>query len=1439
MCLKNRHKMGLVGVWPRPHYSFSRLQHRNPRRKKRRICGGKRSSLCRWFCSADISTRLAKHLRHLTIIHDDGTLTDPESIMPGGFENSSMKTSFSLSSLQPSSMTLESPEHATLKDRPYSSLRKKPRRDPELDLWRRSWGSRDENKDDFWGVLKNDYQSLIMDNNLLDSCQEAKKDLQYEASPTHEWSPEEFTSQFEEINSWLDRILEAVCTKAETVVDRKLRLSHLEEMKRKTYKRKLFNNQGGRLVARDPSLKDVVAWSMQILNRKWERLVAAVTPRKRSSAECKDICPDVEQELRVLRKWIKETENKQKHLQLSRSRVYTAQELKERAHEQEAIRREIWSHGRIVRSVLRLCERLSVGECEESISSWVRGRRVEASEAAKFAEGIERRWQFLYLNCLELQFAIEHKATQLKQGSPLSASPVDSDEEPVIKYRRLTQTPPASDQEIRQFQDVDCLMEAEDSPVLEVDVDDEVMDVAEVQQVQQEQEREQENVQPSPRIFDISINADDNDSPSKEGVIRQRIELSEDHVRLYELDSKYTSRQLKHKMPKNRSAYENRVGTFCFKHQDTDTDGDLQAEEEERQDETPEVAKTEESSEEEWTYTGQVVESQPKVEVLLDRPKQEIIKQLVDQVEVLASPLRKRTDTKYRRVKEWLCQYPEQREIGDSRDASSEYTTEDDELDSRMYKNTGDSNTSVDLESTIINQDSTESLQVIQEQPRVKLRNNNKSVGQRPKSVSDASAISPTHLIDQLGHSISESAIHELSGTNGVKMDSSVHTGSTLSSSTVEDTAQTQEGSGGGYCSNSLRRRKTKLRKKNLGRKSESGSDGLLAHSDGSHPTPISPIKFPLAKLALRRLSADKAFSDSPHRRYVVPVDSPSSNSSSEVESDGSEKQRRKLTRPDFRIGPAFKVSTYAEVKPVVSNDSSYSEQAWDNYQEKYMSEPYSEDPPDSEAARKLLDFGDDYRNYLDSQSDCASSLGRNTFHRRPRNKPYQDGEPTSDLDDVRKLIKTSNERYLFSEQFFSTHLSRMSPIRLIATDFANHIATCKENVEALALLLEKLEEEPSLPSTQECKEIRSLIEKWGGLEKKSEELRKMWSLRREMSSMEDEMLAIGDAVARLAVKVESRDQLEHRIQQVQIEVGKLNTVKQQLFRVNVDVHQFVTKACLQESTLKDDIARLYRTFEDVRERVSSEEESLKELTKTWQQFESYLSNLQVELRNDSETLRLLDQALMQEEEGGGSVPPHLATSVRDLAKILTEKPQDPLITDPQTVYDMTPCGGNYSDSGISDSGSEGDLSEREKKLAALRRLVRHLEAVLAPGSAAIVNMAKRLEQTEKDLRGLQVTCRDLIVRTNVCAEAKTFKSDYNGNCANGKLPRVDDESGTRGSRGWWFWRALRAGLPFQIAVMAIFCIACLLEPQCCDAMNNLSLSISPQLRYVRGPPPV
>lgn len=54
-----------------------------------------------------------------------------------------------------------------------------------------------------------------------------------------------------------------------------------------------------------------------------------------------------------------------------------------------------------------------------------------------------------------------------------------------------------------------------------------------------------------------------------------------------------------------------------------------------------------------------------------------------------------------------------------------------------------------------------------------------------------------------------------------------------------------------------------------------------------------------------------------------------------------------------------------------------------------------------------------------------------------------------------------------------------------------------------------------------------------------------------------------------------------------------------------------------------------------------------------------------------------------------------------------------------------------------------------------------------------------------------------------------------------------------------WSWRIAKYALPVQLALIALFCAACFMEPNCCDGVNNFSWSLTPQLRYVRGPPPV
>lgn len=273
-------------------------------------------------------------------------------------------------------------------------------------------------------------------------------------------------------------------------------------------------------------------------------------------------------------------------------------------------------------------------------------------------------------------------------------------------------------------------------------------------------------------------------------------------------------------------------------------------------------------------------------------------------------------------------------------------------------------------------------------------------------------------------------------------------------------------------------------------------------------------------------------------------------------------------------------------------------------------------------------------------------------------------------------------------------------------------------------------------------------------------------------------------------------------------------------------------------------------------------------------------------------------------------------------------------------IAKFTASNGSLSDSGISDGGttSDGGLSERERRLGVLRRLAKQLESALAPGSEAMKSIAARMESAEIELKSLQNTCRDLIVRTaashqnkkqQMQQEAAEKQEDQNDEStmkavalqqttaaqvmitapANGKLKQTaarenspnglyatqtsskrnkrrnkrsnsnassaadlaqsngglekaataagdggddpsddpslgydldtsDDELTPTSKRGWG-WRIAKIAVPMQLALVAVYCAANLMQPNCCDNINNFSMSFTPQLRYIRGPPPI
>ncbi|XP_017135004.1 nuclear anchorage protein 1 isoform X7 [Drosophila miranda] len=372
------------------------------------------------------------------------------------------------------------------------------------------------------------------------------------------------------------------------------------------------------------------------------------------------------------------------------------------------------------------------------------------------------------------------------------------------------------------------------------------------------------------------------------------------------------------------------------------------------------------------------------------------------------------------------------------------------------------------------------------------------------------------------------------------------------------------------------------------------------------------------------------------------------------------------------------------------------------------------------------------------------------------------------------------------------------------------------------------------------------------------------------------------------------------------------------------DVHSLMSAEQEFHKHLKNEVSDMYSAWDEADARINTQLEKLTASLIAWRQLESGLSEFHLALGQDRGTLEGLEGAL----DKGQTTPVELAQNVKLVAKLLSEKmhvSQEQMIAvqqhlDPNQLYHIakfTASNGSLSDSGISDGGatSDGGLSERERRLGVLRRLAKQLELALAPGSEAMRSIAARMESAEAELKHLQNTCRDLIVRTAASHQQKQQhqqqqvapkvnghvkkasagkgqaqeKPQSPGKRRNARKTRQAQKAGedqteehseerqktvviltsgdgggdpsddpslllslesgeedgaTDGDEGkvpprGWAWRIARAAVPMQLALITFFCAACLMQPNCCDNLNNLSMSFTPQLRYIRGPPPI
>ncbi|XP_031347043.1 uncharacterized protein LOC116173581 isoform X1 [Photinus pyralis] len=1211
-----------------------------------------------------------------------------------GFENSAMKASFSLSSLQASPDT---PDKG-VKIRTCSSLKKKKHGE---EYWRRSWGSTggstaSEQKDDFWSALQANYD-YIMDNQLIDNCQEANGELTMDSRM---WSLKKFYIQFSDLYSWLNSVQETLCGKENGSNGESLRTRYINEVVKKNSLLEVFNEQASQLVQLHPEMEEEVTWRVMRLNSKWESIETAL------GLDCKNCslhtCTDVEHELKRLRTWMKSTETRLKPLVF---RVkWSKTELENKILEHKALHRDIESQGKIVGSVVKLCKANNeVGK--------------EQANIGRAARSLERRWHLLFLRSLEWLCFIDtlyEGVTGKSNNTQTESSDSDLDNEPLHKYPRLGDC--FSEKHLL------CKDEANENGV----EDNEIIDDSIVTMVK-------------PKVADDKCKRVN----QKKGEL---VCLTPERVKCTEDSSSFTK--------SNRRAPN--LGTYYFKHEDT-TDSEVH---------TPTCTKLkpltpmEDSSEDEWTYTANDTNHtekklpatiQPTNSSPSKSPCQDI-QRLVQKAEELVreSPVKKikaNVDaplSKMSRVKQWL----NMEKPSYSCDASCEEEDKESESSEDLNESVATCRAPQDvLPSVSVDSDKNDTSppKVLLRQKRVDLKRN------RPWSIASIS-----HLPSALprgnkcasNFSISESALNQLSLSP--KYSKSL-TASANSISVYQNNSTSSTMEEGGtilveHNSTPARRRRLKLRKKSSSRRK--GLNEPCASIENTRERVGRLIKSGSFSGSSYKISSNERHtsSDPSTIHYGHQGLYTLSNYTSDAETD---EDRHNKGIPIFKIGEAtnYLTSNARENSPgkislnnTEEQSSSLSEQAWDSYQEKYLSEAYSE-AQDSDAARRLLEFGEDYRNFLDSQSDWSTRSTNPEFSppfKRKSLAPFQVLDSESDSDDVRTLLQQSRDGLLqminIYNQTFSSNLQEY-----IITNDTDIIATCDRHIYCLHLI-EKSPEEYSLSKIDKGLSA-DLLSQWKRLREKLNKMQEYRSLQKEILTLKNELTNEKIPVRLESLTVNSIEDIRKDVEIYSNKLLSMDEQKAKLLTLNVAVHRFVFENKNYNSTaLKGDISDLYRVWYDIHSSVTERLNQLNSLLQTWQTLENRLKQLQGNLQEDKETLAVLDSALQD-----GVFSNHIATSVRDVAKVLSETYQDSSL--PGLLSESS-----YSDSGISDEGSEHEHGKRERKLASIRHLMRQLEAIMAPDCSARAKMSERLLAAEDELRHLQKRCRSLVVRTAVSA---------------------------------------------------------------------------------------
>jgi len=500
------------------------------------------------------------------------------------------------------------------------------------------------------------------------------------------------------------------------------------------------------------------------------------------------------------------------------------------------------------------------------------------------------------------------------------------------------------------------------------------------------------------------------------------------------------------------------------------------------------------------------------------------------------------------------------------------------------------------------------------------------------------------------------------------------------------------------------------------------------------------------------------------------------------------------------------------------SCSSSTEEEEEGTDKETLATHPAPADRAEVQPLTSLLNFGDDYRKYIDSLSDSSCSVQRVRGSRRVKKRsmrrreglhgcPYE-SQSEAELEETCIALSSSQASMERVEQSATSFFSKPPHQRDNAV-YEEILAECSQNVNLLFHLLDNVTKGESFAKQKKCRDIRLLIGRWERLLQTVSESVHNATVH---SGLRDQIDRLKESLGGFQTGKEGNDEkeLDVRLTAIKAEQARLEEQKAVLLSISLAVHTFLadlstsshvdTQHKALANQLKQEVVELYSLWDLCHHQTSGEFSKVEACLQQLSQVQLELGELRAELSLENDAL--LVRAARQEGK--------------------TENTSE--------------------DSGWSSGWASEDcnLPGKQERLGRICQMARGLQQVLSPRSESCQAVTRSLEATAAELSALQKTylslksgsrgfCRRKGGKTEKAAAVLGRRVDKDklraravaGACGNARRRRIT-----------------RCCLGLNIMLLLLLFLSWVCQPTCCDTLTVIS-SFSPQLQYVNGPPPI